>query len=227
MVNKYTKEMITDMAKRIRTFIQKNNRKPNTCKAKTMQGVEVNLTQKEYDGLFETCNAFAIRNNRYPNYVSQTVIANNPLVLDQQDTSYTCGPTSLSMASQLLYNWHSEAENKKQCRTTKNGTGPDELVEGAKKIGIKMTVIPRTTANVKQSIGKCRPVIAHIDTIKASCLGYSTTKNWGHYILLWAVDGAKYRVADPTKGIRTVQASCINNAKKNGRDIKFYECSNI
>lgn len=226
MNNKYTKETITDMANRIRKFIQKNQRLPNTCKATTMQGQTVNLTQKEYNGLFETCNNFAIKNNRYPNYVTQTVTAQNPLVIDIQDTSYTCGPTSLSMASQLLYNWHSEQTMKTLCRTNKNGTSPQQLIDGAKKSGIKMTQIPRTITAVKQSLNKCQPVIAHIDTIRAGCLGYSTKKNWGHWILLWQVDAQKFRVADPTKGLKTVNAQCIINAQY-GRTIHFYSCENI
>lgn len=221
MVNKYSLTMIKDMSKRIQKFIKENKRLPNYVNAKTMNGKQVQLQKPTYAGLFENCNRFALKNNRYPNYVSETCTANNPLIMDYQDVNYTCGPTSLSMASQLLYGYVSEQEFQKACKTTTKGTGPANLINGAKLKGYKLTQIPRTTADVKKALDSMKFVIAHIDTIKASCLGYKSSKNFGHWILIYGVDGAKYKVADPTKGLKIVNATCINNAMYQ-RKINFY-----
>lgn len=221
MVSKFDKNNILDMGKKIQKFIKENKRTPNYVTTKNMAGNTVQLRKPDYNGLFESTNRFYIRNGRLPNYVSLVTTANNPLVLDTQDTTYTCGPTSLSMAIQLLYGFDSENKMKEYCKTTKNGTSPSDLISGAKKAGYLMKQIERSTRGVKKSLDACKPVIAHIDTLSEHCLGYKKSKNWGHYILLWGLDGSKYKVADPTKGLKVVNATCINEAMYK-RVIGFY-----
>ena len=71
---------------------------------------------------------------------------------------------------------------------------------------------------------KGRPVIAHIETKPATCLGFKQYDG-GHYIVIYDVYskwGFKYyKVADPTRGLQTCRAKVLNNATK-GRDIKYY-----
>ena len=222
MVNKYSKEMMQDMSNRIRKFIKENKRTPNYITATTTTGKTIQIQKPTYAGLFEAQNRFILNNGRYPNYVSEVHTANNPIIMDYQDTTYTCAPASLAMAIQYLYGYESEQKLRTICKTvTGKGTDPQNLVNGAKTIGYKLTIIPRTIQGIKKSIDEYKPIIAHIDTLKETCLGYSKKKNFGHYILIWNIDGTYIKVADPLRGIKTVKASCIINAQYN-RKINFY-----
>lgn len=222
MVNRYSKEMMQDMSQRIQKFIKENKRPPNYVNAKTMDNKTVQLQKPAYAGLFEAQNRFLLNNNRYPNYVSQVHTANNPLIVDYQDTNYTCAPASLGMAIQLLYGYESEQKLRKACKTVAGaGTNPSDLMAGAKSVGYKLNIIPRSIAGIKKSISEYKPIIAHIDTLKENCLGYSKKKNFGHYILIWDIDTNKIKVADPLRGIKTVNANCIINAQYQ-RKINFY-----
>ena len=178
------------------------------------------LTKAQYMGLFEAQNVFIMKNGRYPNYVTLNSTANNPLVMDYQDKNTTCGPTSLSMAIQMLFGYVSEKKCAAACHTGSTGTAPDNLIAGAKSLGYKLTKISRNKTAVKSALSKAEPVIAHIQTRPATCLGY--VGDYGHYILIYGMTSDnKYKIADPTKGIKTCKPTILDNAT-NGRSLGYY-----
>ena len=178
------------------------------------------LTKAQYMGLFESQNVFIMKNGRYPNYVTLNSTANNPLVMDYQDKNTTCGPTSLSMAIQMLFDYVSEQKCAKACHTGSSGTDPSNLIAGAKSLGYKLTRISRNKTAVKNALSKAEPVIAHIQTRPATCLGY--VGDYGHYILIYGLtNDGYYKIADPTRGIKKCKSTIIDHAT-NGRDIGYY-----
>lgn len=196
---------------------------PASISMKNMDGKSVKVSKAYYMGLFEAQNIFIRNKGRLPNYVTMNSKANNPLVIDYQDNSYNCCPTSFSMATQMLFDNISEAKCAKTLGTTKSGTSPSDLVANAPKLGYKVTAIKRDYSAVKASLDKGFPVIAHIQTRNASCLGYKN--DYGHYVLIYGAYSKLltkyYSIADPTKGLKTCKASIIDKATNN-RDIKYY-----
>ena len=181
------------------------------------------LSKKEYAGIFEARNVFIRNHGRVPNYVTKNSTANNPLVMDYQDKSTTCGPTSLSMAIQLLYSNVSEQKCASACKTGSSGTSPDNLISGAKSLGYSVKKIGRNKTSVKAQLSLGKPVIAHIQTKPATCLGY--LGDYGHYILIYDVSSdGKYKIADPTKGLKQCSPSILDKAT-NGRSIYYYSVS--
>ena len=206
----------------IRKSIKGNKGLPNDLKMKSREGKILNVDKKHYNGLFEAQNVFIRRHGRYPNYVTLNGISNNPLVMDYQDTPYTCGPTSFSMATQMLYDYVSESKIAKiiKCKIG-SGTNPSDLVGNAGKLGYKLVTIPRNFSSVKKSLSKGFPVIAHIQTKPATCLGF--VNDYGHYVLIYGyTSNGYYKVADPTKGLISCTPKILDRAT-NGRDIKYYK----
>ena len=218
-------DAIVKASKTIQKSIKENKGLPSNVSMKDDAGKTHKLSQKEYAGLFEARNVFILKHGRVPNYVTLNSIANNPLTIDYQDKITTCGPTSLSMASQMLYGYTSEQSFEKACKTGANGTSPANLIAGAKKLGYKVLQIGRNSGAVKNNLKLGKPVLAHIETggkTKPACLGY--VNNYGHWILIYGVSGDYYLVADPTKGIKKCAFKQINNAT-NGRSIHYYSVS--
>lgn len=217
---RFSKSMLQDGAKRMNKWLKKGEGLPNWLKMTDMDTKkEYKLTPKQYAGLYESMNVFILKNGRYPNYVTLTSNANNPLVFDPQSTNYTCCPTSLSMASQLLYNYHSEQQCAKILQTSKNGgTSPANLIKYAPKLGFKILPIARKSSEVKKYLKKGFPVICHwqVDQTR-KCKGDYVSK-FGHYGLIWKTDLTHYIVADPAKGVsRKYKFKCLDNANKGYR----------
>lgn len=213
-----------EMAKATKT-IQKNLKAgkgvPSAILMKAREsGKQVKVDKKHLAGLFEGRNVFIMKNGRYPNYSTLNSTANNPLVMNYQDNGWNCCPTSLNMCIQMLYGWKSESECAKVLGTTREGTAPDDLVANAPKLGYKVKVIGRNHSSVKKSIDKGFPVLTHIQTKKAKCLGF--INDYGHYGCIYGYGNGTYKYADPTKGFKTCKASEIDNAT-NGRDIHYYQ----
>lgn len=224
---KFSKKEMNKSSNIIRTSIKNNKGLPSSVTMTDMAGKKHKLDKAYYNGLFEAQNVFIRKHGRYPNYVTLNSKSNNPLVMDYQDTSTTCGPTSLSMAIQMLYSNTSESDCVKVCKTGSSGTSPENLITGAKSLGYKLTRIVRISSAVKNNLRLGKPVIAHIETggkTKPSCLGY--VNNYGHYILIYGVSGDSYLVADPTKGLKRCKFSQIDNAT-NGRSINYYSVTPI
>ena len=218
---RYSKAVMQTTAKTINKALKEGKGYPKNVTMKDMQGKTHKLTKKQYMGLYEAQNVFIIKHGRYPNYTTYNSTANNPLVIDYQNNAYTCCPTSLSMASQMLFDYKSEAKCAKVLGTVKgSGTDPSKLINNAPKLGFKAIQINRNYSAVKKSIDKGYPVIAHIQTRPATCLGYAG--DYGHYILIYGYDkNGYYKIADPTKGIKKCSPKILDKAT-NGRSIHYY-----
>ena len=218
---RFSKNEMQAAAKALRKNIKNGKGYPSYHSMVDMDNHPHKLTKAQYMGLFEAQNVFIMKNGRYPNYVTLNSTANNPLVMDYQDNGYTCGPTSLSMAIQMLFGYKSEKACAKACGTViGSGTSPDKLISGAKSLGYKLTKISRNKTAVKSALSKAEPVIAHIQTKPATCLGY--VGDYGHYILIYGMTNDNlYKIADPTKGIKKCKPSILDNAT-NGRSLGYY-----
>lgn len=144
----------------------------------------------------------------------------NPVIWQRQPNGYTCGPTSLSMCSQILGKNTSISAFSNSCYTTSNGTSPSNLIAGARKLGFKVTGIGRNYDVVKKAIDAGKPVIAHVMTKTMSCLGWQG--NYGHYVVIYDYDDGYYHVADPTKGISWCWKSQVDNATIGYEGIQYY-----
>ena len=218
---KFSKKEMSTTAKTLRKNIKNGKGYKSYVNMVDMNKKAHKLSKAQYMGLFEAQNVFIMKNGRYPNYVTLNSTANNPLVMNYQDNGYTCGPTSLSMAIQMLFGYVSEKKCATACGTViGSGTSPDKLIAGAKSLGYKLTKISRNKTAVKSALSKAEPVIAHIQTKPATCLGY--TGDYGHYILIYGMtnDGL-YKIADPTKGIKKCKPTILDHAT-NGRAIYYY-----
>lgn len=213
--------MLQDGAKRMNKWLKKGEGYPNWLKMTDMdKHKEYKLTPKQYNGLYENVNLFWIRNGRYPNYASLDHNATfNSLVYTAQSKNYTCCPTSLSMASQLLFSPKSENQCAKALGTAKgSGTSPDQLINNAPKLGFKIIPIERNAKSVKAQLKKGFPVICHwqVDQTR-NCKGDYISK-FGHYGLIWRTTDTEYVVADPSKGVsRKYKFLCMDKANKGYR----------
>ena len=193
---RFSKNEMQASAKALRKNIKNGKGYPSYLSMVDMDNHPHKLSKAQYMGLFEAQNVFIMKNGRYPKYVTLNSTANNPLVMDYQDNGYTCGPTSLSMAIQMLFGYKSEKACAKACGTViGSGTSPDKLISGAKSLGYKLTKISRNKTAVKSALSKAEPVIAHIQTRPATCLGY--------------------------KGIKKCKPTILDNAT-NGRSLGYY-----
>ncbi|MBR0271156.1 MAG: C39 family peptidase [Methanobrevibacter sp.] len=152
-------------------------------------------------------------------------IVYNPIKIQYQPNSYTCGPTSLAMCSQILGKSTSISAFANACYTTGNGTSPANLIAGAKKLGFKVTEIPRNINGVKAAIDAGKPVLGHIMTGGVTCGGWQG--NFGHYIVIYDYGTVYYYVADPTKGFYRCTHSMIDNAMRGYAGIKYYSVERI
>lgn len=213
------KKDYTDARKRIRKFIKANKRLPNYCMMKTSEGKEIKMKPNEYAGLFEMYMVYCLKNGREPAYLTHNSNANNPLVLNYQDDKYSCCPASFMMCMMFLYEYKSEANIKKTLGTSTDGTSPKKLIEGAKKLGYKVTRLPREFKYVKKALNEYKPVMMHIETKPSKCLGY--VNNYGHWIMCYKTGNNTYYIADPTMGLKKCNFQDINRAT-NGRTLYYY-----
>ena len=219
------KKEYTDARKRIRRFIKEHHRLPKYCKFKNQQGRIDRLTRKEYCGLFQGYMQFYLKHGREPNYLTLNTEATYPLVINYQDDPYSCGVASLQMCLQFLFDYQYESKIKKTLGTNKNGTTPAQLINGAKKLGYKVTPIKREFKEVKKALDNYSPVILQIETKSAgNCLSYKNS--YGHYIMCYKADTNKYYVMDPTKGPKVCNSTTLNKATGGGNR-KFYKVEMI
>jgi predicted double-glycine peptidase len=225
-MKRYNRPDYNDARKRIRTFIKANHRLPNYCQFKNINGKYDRLNREEYCGLFQGYMQFYLKHGREPNYLTLNSEANYPLVINYQDDPYSCGVASLQMCLQFLFDYKYESYIKKTLGTNKNGTTPTQLITGAKKLGYKVTIIPRTFKEVKKALDNYCPVILQIETKSAgNCLSYRNS--YGHYIMCYKADTNKYYVMDPTKGPKVCNATTLNKATGGSKHRKFYKVEMI
>lgn len=220
-MTQFSKAVMNTTAKILNKAIKDGKGYLSSVTMKDMNGKSHKIDKAHYMGLFEAQNVFILKHGRYPNYVTLNSTSSNPLVIDYQNTAYNCCPTSLSMASQMLFNYKSEQTCVKALGTVQgSGTDPSKLVANAPKLGFTVSKIARNFSTVKKALQKGYPVIAHIQTKPAKCLGY--TGDYGHYILIYGyTKEGYYKIADPTKGLKTCSPSILDKAT-NGRSIYYY-----
>lgn len=225
---RFSKEEMNKASKEIRASLRKNNTLPTFITMKDMDtGKKHDISKPQYAGLFENENTFILSRGRRPNYVTYKNTANNPLVFKAQSYSHSCACASLCMCSMMLYNYKSENQCIEALGTKKTttGTAPSMLMNNIHKLDMKASIIPRNRQAVKNSLIKNMPIIAHIDSSKATCLNYSKN-NFGHYVCIYGVDGDYYKVADPLRGLKSCKSSVLDNSMKN-RKINYYAISLI
>ena len=219
---KFKREELIKAGKTIRKSIKAGKGLPKSVKMVDTTGKTHNLDKPHYAGLFESRNVYIHKHSKSPSTVTLNSTANNPLVLNHQDTAYTCGPTSLSMAIQCLYGYKGEKKCAVACKTGIRGTSPDNLIAGAKTLGYKLVPIKRNFKSVNEALSKGYVVIIHYETAgetKPECMGF--INNYGHFALIYKAKDNYYWIADPTKGFKKCPASQIDKAT-NGRDIHYY-----
>ena len=225
-MKRYNRPEYTDARKRIRKFIKEHHRLPKYCKFKNQQNRIDRLTRKEYCGLFQGYMQFYQKHGREPNYLTLNSEATYPLVINYQDDPYSCGVASLQMCLQFLFDYKYESYIKKTLGTNKNGTTPAQLINGAKKLGYKVTPIKREFKEVKKALDNYCPVILQIETKSAgNCLSYKNS--YGHYIMCYKADTNKYYVMDPTKGPKVCNSTTLNKATGGSKHRKFYKVEMI
>lgn len=121
---------------------------------------------------------------------------NYPLVRDRQNWTATkygsCGPTSLSMCTQMLYTYYSEPDLRQEMGCWKTDTSPAQISNWINKsdnaIKCGSWIQGKSTSSwdkVKTALSNHYPVIMHI---------------YGHYVCLFDVsaDGTKVALANPS-----------------------------
>lgn len=219
---KFSKAELSSKAKTLRKLVKDGKGLPKTLKMKGMDNKEHTLSITEYLGLYQQKNIFLLKNGREPLTVgNHSKCSTLPIAMNYQDNGYTCCPTSFSMATMCLFGYVSEAKASNVLGTVYgSGTSPSDLVANAPKLGYKVTRIKRNYDSVYKSLSKGKPIIAHIQTRPATCLGFQG--DYGHYVLIYWCRKGYYYIADPTKGIKRCKASVLDKAT-NGRDIGYYE----
>lgn len=220
---RYSDKTMKEAEGRVRAFIKKESRLPNTLDMKAIDDGKVHSIPKEYYcGMFFNNYTFWHKNGRFPNYVTLNTKKSSPIILDYQDTGYTCCPTSLAMVSTKLFNPHSEVELRKILGTTSDGTPPANLINNAPKAGFVVKRMDRNPKAVQSALNKYHGVMVHYQTKPATCSGFHN--DYGHYAVINAVKDGKYQVYDPTKGVYYCKTSILDKAT-NGRPIYYYDVS--
>ena len=217
---KFSKAELNNKAKTLRKSVKDGKGLPKSLKLKGMDNKNYNLSITEYLGLYQQKNIFILRNGREPNYVgNHSKCSTLPIAMNYQDNSVNCNPSSFSMATMCLFGYVSESTSAKTFHTGSSGTSPSDMITGAKKLGYTATRIKRNYDAVYKSLSKGKPVVAHIRTRPATCLGFSG--DYGNYVLIYWCTDKQYYIADPTKGIKKCKATILDKAT-NGRDIGYY-----
>ncbi|MBQ9026945.1 MAG: C39 family peptidase [Methanobrevibacter sp.] len=221
-MSSFSKSEVLRGAKIFRNSIVKGKGVPKEVTLKVREtGKNKTLTRKQFAGIMEATNVFRLKQGRYPNYTTLNSTANNPLVMNYQDDSVSCGCASFNMCVQLTYGeWIDEKAIKKTFGTGSSGTAPSQIIAGAKKYGYAVEKIARNSSAVKKALEKGYAILAHIDTKPATCLGYQN--NYGHWTVIYGLDDGKYKIADPTKGIKTCSTKIYDKAML-GRTIYYYQ----
>lgn len=220
---RFNKKEMLKAAKTIINYVKKNKKQPSSVTMVDMNGKTHKLNKKQYCGLFDNQAGYFNDHGKLPNYT--TLLYEEPTAFrgQKQPTSVECGDTSLHNALTQLFMYVTIAECKRACGTNQNGTSPEQLIAGGKKVGVEVKKIARTFQAVKKAIDSGYSVIAHIQTAgntKPKCLGF--VYNYGHWISIYNYVGSdKFKVYDPTKGYKVCTAVEIIKAT-NGRSINFY-----
>jgi len=220
----FSKAEMQKLMKTVKKSVKDGKKQPSSVKMKALNGKTYDMKKKQYCGLLDNQVKFYMNKGRYPNYTTYLYDADTPFRGLPQSLSWNCGSTSLSNASSQVLCYATEKRCREACKTTKNGTTPANLINGAKKLDMKVEKINRTFNAVKKAIDDGYGVIAHIETggaTKPPCLSYQS--NFGHWVCIYNyTSDYKFKVYDPTKGYKVCNANQIIKAT-NGRAIYFYQ----
>ncbi len=141
---------------------------------------------------------------------------------DKQDTSYTCGPSSVQMVFSALGKTVQEAYIAQLAGTGTSGTSHEGLAGAVKKIdsSIKITEYSYSDIGISGLASKLKgncEFIIHLRTGQLTKDAYGNrvwSNDYGHYIFLVGVNTAKglFRVFDPTKGLKDFTTAQIKAA---------------
>lgn len=223
---RFSKAEMQKMMNTVKKNVMAGKGQPAEIKMKDMNGKLHVMKKKQYCGLLDNQAKFFIHNSRLPNYTTYLYDSPTGFVGQEQPNSYTCGSTSLANASTQVLKYVTEKQCRKACYTDVNKqTTPANLINGAKKLGLKVVKIDRTFLAVKSAIDKGYSVIAHIQTDDPDlkCLEYK--HGYGHWISIYdTTSDYKFKVYDPSRSYHTCNANQIIKATK-GRSIHFYRVS--
>ena len=216
---KFDKKEMKKLIKNVRNDISKG-KGYNKQTIKDTNGKKHKLSKKKIFGLLQQWNLYIYNHYRQPKTVTYNGKAKEPIIINYQDNKYQCACASFNMCIQGFGDWINEGDIAKAFNTGINGTSPSDMINGARKLGYEVKVIPRNLKGVQKAKDHGYGVIAHIDTIKAPSLGY--LNNYGHYVCISRITKAgNYRVFDPTKGVHSIKPVELDHAMLN-REINYY-----
>jgi predicted double-glycine peptidase len=188
-----------DGLSRVQKFYKQNNRLPKYVSYGTNQ-INISVFQK-----IIATQGLKIVTTKYPDgWVSLKNI-----VYDHQDTSYTCGPSSLKMAiSNFGMNLNEMGLASYASSNSNIGTSHTGLITAVKKVNLKygthfnlsdVTFSSKGWAGLRSYLVHNDPVILHIE----SFLNPNTS---GHYVVLVGINinSGLVKIADPSYGYRTL-----------------------
>ncbi len=199
-----TLAQIKDGQNRAQVFYNKNNRLPNYVSYGTKK-IPIATFQK-------ILTAYGLK-IIVKTYANGWVTVKN-LVYDQQDTSYTCGPSSLKMELSDYGLTLNEMKLASYASSNSNiGTTHSGLIKAVSKVnsiyGTHLKAWDSTFSSVGWSglykyISSNHPVILHI----RSFLNPNTS---GHYVVLTGLNmnSGLAKIADPSYGYRTISFSAL------------------
>lgn len=199
-----TTAQIKDGLNRAQTFYNKNTRLPNYVSYGTKK-IPIATFQK-------ILTAYGLKLN-VKSYANGWVTVKN-LVYDHQDTSYTCGPSSLKMELSDYGLSLNEMKLASYASSSSNaGTSHSGLINAVKKVnsiyGTKFSAWDSSFSSVGWAglynyVSTNHPVILHI----RSFLNPNTS---GHYVVLMGLNmnSGLAKLADPSYGYRTISFSAL------------------
>ena len=144
MTIKFSKAEMQKAMNTVKKSVKEGKGQPSAIKMVAMNGKTYTMKRKQYCGLFDNGAKFFIHNGRQANWVSYLYDSPTGFVGQEQPNGWTCGSTSLANASTQILTYKTELQCRKACNTTKNGTTPQNLINGAKKLGMKVEKINRS-----------------------------------------------------------------------------------
>jgi predicted double-glycine peptidase len=191
-----------DGLSRVQKFYQQNNRLPNYVSFGT-EKISISFFQQ-----IIATQGLKIVTSKYPDgWVSL-----NNVVYDHQDTSYTCGPSSLKMAiSNFGLNLNEMGLASYAGSNSNIGTSHTGLITAVTKVNLKygthfnlsdVTFSSKGWSGLRNYLVHNDPVILHIES-------FINPNTSGHYVVLVGINinSGLVKIADPSFGYRTLTFS--------------------
>lgn len=209
--------LFEDMMNRVENYRQRHGKNPK--QVSIVKGLTDYITYDRYQDMLKRYKDFIEKEKRKPLYIwikypmqdistSDDCVYTGYHVVDYQDTSYSCGASSLYMALTALGVKTSEREIMEIAGTNVHGTTHDGMLRAIRHYGLHGTF---KTLDEVQFIGIYShiklggEVILHVKTgkLQYDCKGNRIWRgDYGHYIYVTGICMKKKEiyVADPSKG---------------------------